>query len=228
VAGLCGLLILAGCDKSAPAGVGAGNSATNEATESGSVERVKTQTASNTGAAKEEVSAGVLIFSELAKDLPLNIDQALARMGAKAFSGSDTDQLGQVMALASRPVLAWPVNPMDDEKKARRWAATMAACVSIADKVGASIAGGLPARALADEDKAREYIRTAFEGLDHGALMADLRRRAGEPVTLDLADSSGVRFASTSGLVALDAEGAKLTKAGAASCLRWTFVHGGS
>lgn len=218
---------LAGCDKATPAGASVGTNEANETQETSTVERVKSQTASNSGATKVEVPAGVLIFGAVSVELPSGLDRALARKGASAFSGGDAEQLGQVMALASRPVVAWPVNPLDDQAGAKRWGATVAASVVIADKVAGLIAGSLPVRSLADEAQAKDAIKKAFAGLDHAGLMQEVRSKANDSVTLDLADGGAIRLLAPSGVVSLDGDGVKLSKGGAVSFVSSGGVFGG-
>lgn len=211
IAALC---VLGGCDKTTPAGATASTSAGTGTSEASSTERVKTLSTSSTASKQIHLPAAGLIFPALMVDLRADMDAEISRRGPEALMGSEEEQLRQVLALAVRPMMAWPVNPLNNQDGARRWASTVGAAIEVADDAGERIAAELPTRALADADEAKALVRCAFEKLDKGKLLKTFHDQAQKLVVLDLADTSAVRFTGTGWQVSIDGTGATMTRGG--------------
>jgi hypothetical protein len=175
---------------------------------------VKTLSTSSTASKQIHLPAAGLIFPALMVDLRADMDAEISRRGPEALMGSEEEQLRQVLALAVRPMMAWPVNPLNNQDGARRWASTVGAAIEVADDAGERIAAELPTRALADADEAKALVRCAFEKLDKGKLLKTFHDQAQKLVVLDLADTSAVRFTGTGWQVSIDGTGATMTRGG--------------
>jgi hypothetical protein len=113
---------------------------------------------------------------------------------------------------------------LDDEAKAKRWAAVVAGAVVVSNKAATAIAATLPAKDALDPAALENRVRAAFERLSHADLAAELDRIAKEPVVLDLAETGSVRVLLSDGSsMVLDQGGATLAKAGA---VRFSYAGG--
>ena len=210
--------LMAGCDK-APGGATAGSSSQITTTATDQLDRTKALEVSKTTVATVQAPAASLIFEALTQPLPApKIDRQIAAKGVAALPGTtDAERVLSVLALASRSLPAWPVNPLDNQAGAKRWAGAVAAAIELADQVAPPMAAALAGRVLADQAEASALIRAQYAQLDHAALWSRYLQRAKAlqgGVTLDLADASGVRFLTPGGVVFIDGGGVTLTSSG--------------
>lgn len=222
---ICVLVValLCGCDKGSIGGGSVGSGQSISTTDAQDETRTKTQELSKSARAAVTMPASALIFPELVVKLGDELDQQISINGANAIKGAPLEQLGQIITLATRPMVAWPVDPIDQERKALRWAQVVNAAVVVTDRLSQQLVLQLPARTMVDEADAKRAIRSAFDGLPVAELLREFRALASEAVTLDLADTTAVRFVSDSGQVSIDGSGATLMKTGV---LQFGGVHG--
>lgn len=210
--------LLSGCDK-APGGATAGSSSQITTATTDQLDRTKALEVSKTTVATVQAPAASLIFEALTQPLPApKIDRQIAAKGVAALPGTtDAERVLSVLALASRSLPAWPVNPLDNQAGAKRWAGAVAAAIELADQVAPPMAAALAGRVLADQAEASALIRAQYAQLDHAALWSRYLQRSKAlqgSVTLDLADASGVRFLTPGGVVFIDGGGVTLTSSG--------------
>ena len=217
-------LVLAGCQQSTPGGATGGTAAGQTATDSASLERARSLRAEASTRLTVQTPAAAVIFKLLGSRVPSQIDRLISLQGSTALKGSATDRVSLAMALAARPVLAWPVDPMSHQAEAQRWASTMAAAVEVASIAAANVAARLPSRGADDAAQVERLVLKAFEELPHADLAAMLDDLARAPVVLDLAETGGVRMQTHSGAtLVLAADGATVTRSGA---IRFAVAQG--
>lgn len=220
------LLGLAGCQPSSPGGVSADSTSAETMTGGDAITREKSIRVDKASRSTVISSASSLIFPVLTTDmkLPSGLDSLMSRAGTSAFVGSPADRVLMAMQVATRPVLAWPFDPMADEAKAKRWAAAVAGAVVVSNKAATAIAASLPANDALDPAALETRVRAAFERLSHADLSAELDQVAQEPVVLDLAETGSVRVLLSDGSsLVLDQGGATLARAGA---VRFSYAGG--
>ena len=211
-----GLALISACSQQAPAGAAGGTAAGESAGDSAGLAREKTLRTDQSARAGSTVPAAAVIFQVLHTKLPDGLDAQLARSGTAALRGSADQRVLMAMNLAARPVPGWPVDPLDNDKAARRWAGAIAGSVVIANRAATSIAAELTSTVTADVGELETRVLAAFERLDHQALAKELDEVATGRLVLDLADASSVRLALGDGAsLVLDANGATLARAGA-------------
>ena len=187
------VLVLAGCDKT-PATGGAGVGLSTGQEEAETLNREKSQAVTKTDEKQVQVPVAQLIFIPDGADA-LGMQRSIARKGAGAIKqdGQWVD-VGEVLKAAVRPVIAWPVSPLDDSKGAKRWASTMAAAVDVADLAAQELAEKIPAR-FSQAEQVEAAMQSGWDNLDRQALSQAFKEASQRPVTLDLTGGD-VRFLS--------------------------------
>ena len=213
---VAGLALISACSQQAPAGAAGGTAAGESAGDSSGLSREKTLRTDQSSRAGSTVPAAAVIFDVLHAKLPAGLDAQLARSGTAALHGSADQRVLVAMNLAARPVPGWPVDPLDDDRAARRWAGAIAGSVVVANRAATAIAVELTSAVASDVGELETRVLAAFERLDHQALAKELDEVATGRLVVDLADASSVRLALGDGAsLVLDANGATLARAGA-------------
>ena len=131
--------LLAGCDKTPATGT-AGIGTTTSSDEAASLDREKTQSIVKAEEKSVSVPVAQLLFAP-SDDDSKTAQKRLAKTGSGAMKqGGQGVDMAEVFKTATRPAIAWPVNPLDDPKAAKRWAAAIAASVDTADAAAAQLA----------------------------------------------------------------------------------------
>lgn len=186
-------VFVAGCDKT-PATGQAGVGTTTGQDEAASIQREKTQSVVKADEKTVSVPVAQLIFGVDDSDSK-RAQKRLAITGAAALTrGGQGVDIAEVLKAAVRPAIAWPVNPLDDPKGAKRWAAVIAASVDTADEIAAQLSERLPTR-ISDAAQLEAFAHEAWSHLDQTQLMSAFNQALKRPVTLDLTGSD-VRFLS--------------------------------
>lgn len=213
---VAGLVMLCACSQQSPAGAAGGTAAGESAGDSSGLSREKSLKTDQSARAGSTVPAAAVIFDVLHLKLPADLDAVMARKGTAGIAGRPADRVQLAMNIAARPVAGWPVDPLEHDQAARRWAGAIAASVVVANRAAAAIAAELTSSVTADVGELETRVLAAFERLDHQALAGQLDEVAAGRVVLDLADASAVRLGLRDGAsLVLDANGATLARAGA-------------
>ena len=185
--------LVAGCDKTPATGT-AGIGTSTSSDEAATIQREKLQSVVRAEQKTVSVPAAQLIFSPADEDSK-QAQRRLAKTGATALkrAGEGVD-MGEVLKTATRPAIAWPVNPLDDPKGAKRWAAVIAASVDTADAAAAQLVQQMPTR-ISDAAQLESFTVEAWPKLDQAELTAVFDQAQKRPVTLDLTGGD-VRFLS--------------------------------
>lgn len=210
------VLLLSACSQQSPAGAAGGTAAGESAGDSEALSREKSLRTDQSTRAGSTVQAAAVIFDVLHLGLPADLDAQLARRGTGALTGRPDARVQLAMNLAARPVAGWPVDPLDNDKAARRWASAIAASVVVANRAASAIAAELTSAVTPDAAELETRVLAAFDRLDHQALANELDEIAAGRVVLDLAEASSIRMTLGDGAsLVLDATGATLARAGA-------------
>lgn len=210
------VLLLCACSQQSPAGAAGGTAAGESAGDGAQLSREKSLRTDQATRAGSTVQAAAVIFDVLHLRLPADLDAQLVRRGAAALAGRPDERVQLAMNLAARPVVAWPVDPMDNDQAARRWAGAIAASVVVANRAATAIAVELTSAVTADPGEMETRVLAAFDRLDHQALANKLDEIAAGRVVIDLAEASSIRLTFGDGAsLVLDATGATLARAGA-------------
>ena len=221
---LASAAILGGCQQSSPGGASGGSSTGQVTTETASVERTKSMRAEKSSRMSVQTTASAVIFQVLATRVPRGIDESMAEEGASALRGPARDRVLMAMAIAARPVMGWPLDPLNNSIAAKRWAATVTAAVEIASIAASSIARAIPADGTDNAKDLTATVLKAFQELPHDELAKMLDSLSEKDVVLDLAETSAVKVGlEDGGSLALASDGATLTRAGA---IRFSFSGG--
>lgn len=185
--------LLSGCDKTPATGT-AGIGTTTTSDEAASIDREKTQSVVRAEEKSVSVPVAQLLFAPNDDDSKA-AQKRLAKTGAGAITqaGQGVD-MAEVFKAATRPAIAWPVNPLDDPKAAKRWAAAIAASVDTADAAAAQLAEQLPTR-ISDAAQLESFTQEAWPKLSQAELTGIFDQAQKRPVTLDLTGGD-VRFLS--------------------------------
>ena len=214
---LTSLVLLSGCSQQSPAGAAGGTAVGESAGDGAQLSREKTLRTDQAARSASTVQAAAVIFHVLHLRLPADLDAQLARRGAAALTGRPDARVQLAMNLAARPVAGWPVDPLDNDKAARRWASAIAASVVVANRAASAIAAELTSAVTPDAGELETRVLAAFDRLDHQALANEIDEIAAGRVVLDLAEASSIRLTlgGDGASLVLDATGATLAWAGA-------------
>ena len=191
---LAAAALIAGCDKTPATGT-AGIGTSTSSDEAATIDREKTQSVVKAEQKSVSVPAAQLLFATADDDDSKAAQRRLAKTGSGAIKpdGQGVD-VAEVLKTATRPAIAWPVNPLDDPKSAKRWAAVIAASVDTADAAAAQLVQQMPTR-ISDAAQLESFTREAWPKLSQAELTAVFDQAQKRPVTLDLTGGD-VRFLS--------------------------------